>query len=188
MIHYKKWLPSVLSTDLMFSLTQLCFVTGAPFSTNHCDLYKRIGWSSLHIGRLHHRLLIHKALLGKMPQYLSSLLHCFHNNNHLKSNDLTALSYSMVWTIFGHTPFLLQELMTGTLSKTQSYSSTIKYLPSSPHSLLCQVPVSCHSHAKCQSTVLVMPSASPQHLPCQGPIPRHLPCQVPIPSPCHTTY
>ena len=43
----------------------ICFVTKAPYTTHHCDLYALIGWSSLHIRRQTHWLqVIYKSLLG----------------------------------------------------------------------------------------------------------------------------
>jgi hypothetical protein len=51
------------------------FVTKAPYTTHHRDLYALIGWSSLHIRRQTHWLqVIYKSLLGIAPPYLSSLV------------------------------------------------------------------------------------------------------------------
>ena len=51
------------------------FVTEAPYTTHHCDLYTLVGWSSLHTRRQTHWLqVIFKFLLGKAPPYLSSLV------------------------------------------------------------------------------------------------------------------
>ncbi|CDQ80962.1 unnamed protein product [Oncorhynchus mykiss] len=47
------------------------FVTKAPYTTHHCDLYALVGWLSLHICRQTHWL---QSLLGKVPPYLSSLV------------------------------------------------------------------------------------------------------------------
>uniref|UniRef100_A0A8K9WUX4 Reverse transcriptase domain-containing protein n=1 Tax=Oncorhynchus mykiss TaxID=8022 RepID=A0A8K9WUX4_ONCMY len=50
------------------------FVTKAPHTTHHCDLYTLVGWPSLHTRRPTHWLqVIYKTLLGKVPPYLSSL-------------------------------------------------------------------------------------------------------------------
>ena len=58
----------------MQSIT-ICFVTKAPYATLHCNLYALVGWSSLHIRRQTHWLLvIYKSLLGKALPYLSSLV------------------------------------------------------------------------------------------------------------------
>uniref|UniRef100_A0A8K9X1H2 Reverse transcriptase domain-containing protein n=1 Tax=Oncorhynchus mykiss TaxID=8022 RepID=A0A8K9X1H2_ONCMY len=51
------------------------FVTKAPYTTRHCDLYALVGWPSLHTRRQTHWLhVIYKTLLGKVPPYLSSLV------------------------------------------------------------------------------------------------------------------
>uniref|UniRef100_A0A8K9X5I7 Reverse transcriptase domain-containing protein n=1 Tax=Oncorhynchus mykiss TaxID=8022 RepID=A0A8K9X5I7_ONCMY len=51
------------------------FVTKAPYTTHHCDLYALVGWTSLHNRRQIHWLhVIYKTLLGKVPPYLSSLV------------------------------------------------------------------------------------------------------------------
>ena len=51
------------------------FVTKAPYTTHHCDLYALVGWPSLHTRRQTHWLqVIYKSLLGKAPPYLSSLV------------------------------------------------------------------------------------------------------------------
>ena len=51
------------------------FVTKAPYTTHHCDLYALVGWPSRHTRRQTHWLqVIYKALLGKAPPYLSSLV------------------------------------------------------------------------------------------------------------------
>uniref|UniRef100_A0A8K9UDU7 Reverse transcriptase domain-containing protein n=1 Tax=Oncorhynchus mykiss TaxID=8022 RepID=A0A8K9UDU7_ONCMY len=53
----------------------ICFVTKAPYTTHHCDLYALVGWPSLHTRRQTHWLhVIYKTLLGKVPPYLSSLV------------------------------------------------------------------------------------------------------------------
>ena len=51
------------------------FVTKAPYTTHHCDLYALVGWPSLHTCRQTHWLqVIYKSLLGKASPYLSSLV------------------------------------------------------------------------------------------------------------------
>ena len=53
----------------------LRFITGYGFRTHHCDLYTQVNWPSLENRRKQHLLLlIFKALAGKVPLYLSSLL------------------------------------------------------------------------------------------------------------------
>jgi hypothetical protein len=51
------------------------FVTKAPYTTHHCDLYALVGWPSLHIRRQTLWLqVMYKSSLGKAPPYLSSLV------------------------------------------------------------------------------------------------------------------
>ena len=51
------------------------FVTKAPYTTHHCDLYALVAWPSLHTRLQTHWLqVIYKSLLGKAPPYLSSLV------------------------------------------------------------------------------------------------------------------
>jgi hypothetical protein len=51
------------------------FVTKAPYTTNHCDLYALVSWPSLHIRRQTHWLqVIYKSMVGKALPYLSSLI------------------------------------------------------------------------------------------------------------------
>ena len=53
----------------------ICFVTKAPYTTHHCDLYTLVSWPSLNIRRKTHWLqVIYKSLLAKAPPYLSSLV------------------------------------------------------------------------------------------------------------------
>ncbi|CDR00471.1 unnamed protein product, partial [Oncorhynchus mykiss] len=62
--------------DVVFH-SAIRFVTKAPYTTHHCDLYALVGWPSLHIRRQTHWLqVIYKSLLGKAPPYLSSLCVC----------------------------------------------------------------------------------------------------------------
>ena len=50
-------------------------VTKAPYITHHCDLYALVGWLSLYTRCQTHWLqVIYKAMLGKAPPYLSSLV------------------------------------------------------------------------------------------------------------------
>ena len=53
----------------------LRFITGDSYLTHHCTLYENVGWPSLVDRREQHCFLfIYKALCGKLPLYLSSLL------------------------------------------------------------------------------------------------------------------
>ena len=51
------------------------YVTKAPYTTHHCELYALVGWPSLHTRYQTHWLqVIYKSLLGKALPYLSSLV------------------------------------------------------------------------------------------------------------------
>ena len=53
----------------------LRFILDCDFRTHHCDLYNAVGWPSLSSRREQHCLLfIFKAISGKLPLYLSSLV------------------------------------------------------------------------------------------------------------------
>ena len=53
----------------------LRFITGASYRTHHCVLYQNVGWTSLSVRREQHALVfVYKALLNKLPSYLSSLI------------------------------------------------------------------------------------------------------------------
>ena len=57
------------------------FVTKAPYTTHHCDLYALVGWPSLHTRSQTHWLqVIYKSLLGKAPSL--SQLTDHHSNTH----------------------------------------------------------------------------------------------------------
>ena len=59
----------------MQSISAICFVTKALYTTHHCDLYALVGWPSLHVHCQTHWLQVgYKTLLGKVPPYLSSLV------------------------------------------------------------------------------------------------------------------
>ncbi|CDQ80568.1 unnamed protein product [Oncorhynchus mykiss] len=64
------------------------FVTKAPYTTHHCDLYALIGWPSLHICRQTHWL---QSLLGKAPPYLSSLVTISTSTRSMRSSRYISL-------------------------------------------------------------------------------------------------
>uniref|UniRef100_A0A8K9XKC5 Reverse transcriptase domain-containing protein n=1 Tax=Oncorhynchus mykiss TaxID=8022 RepID=A0A8K9XKC5_ONCMY len=51
----------------------ICFITKAPYTTHHCNLYGLVGWPSLHTHRQTGSR-SSKSLLGEAPPYLSSLV------------------------------------------------------------------------------------------------------------------
>ncbi|KAK0136519.1 RNA-directed DNA polymerase from mobile element jockey [Merluccius polli] len=53
------------------------FATSASYNTHHCTLYATIGWPSLTERRFKHWIqFIYKAIIGKLPSYISLLLNC----------------------------------------------------------------------------------------------------------------
>jgi hypothetical protein len=67
--------PTLLNTLDAVYHSAIRFVTKAPYTTHHCDLYVLVVWPSLHSRRQTHWLqVIYKSLLGKAPPYLSSLV------------------------------------------------------------------------------------------------------------------
>ena len=77
------------------------FITGDAFRTHHCLLYDKVGWLSLENRRkLHLYMLIFKALIGKLPPYINSMLS-------LKSNPYASRSSSWITL---DTPFMKSDL------------------------------------------------------------------------------
>ncbi len=55
----------------------LRFITGDSYSTHHCILYNKVGWPSLSLRRDDQFFfIICKALIGRLPPNLNSLLVC----------------------------------------------------------------------------------------------------------------
>ena len=97
------------------------FATNAPFNTHHCELFKLVDWPSLQTRRLRHWLqFIYKTLLGKTPSYLSSLLHLSRSTSAQDHLSLSNSSTHSPGLPSAETPFILQQLLTGTKSKTAS--------------------------------------------------------------------
>uniref|UniRef100_A0A8K9VC74 Reverse transcriptase domain-containing protein n=1 Tax=Oncorhynchus mykiss TaxID=8022 RepID=A0A8K9VC74_ONCMY len=82
------------------------FVTKAPYTTHHCDLYALVGWSSLHIRRQTHWLqVIYKSILGKAPPYLSSLVTMATPTRSTRSSRCISLIIPKANTSFGRLSF-----------------------------------------------------------------------------------
>ena len=82
------------------------FVTKAPYTTHHCDLYALVGWPSLHICRQTHWLLvIYKSLLGKTLPYLSSLVTIATLTRSTRSSRYISLGITKANTCFGRLSF-----------------------------------------------------------------------------------
>ena len=84
----------------------LRFITGANFNTHHCALYDLVGWSSLTERRNYHwYLFIYKALIGKQPPYISSMLHVRPSHIQTRSSDWLVLNVPFAKTELWKTAF-----------------------------------------------------------------------------------
>uniref|UniRef100_A0A674BCQ0 Reverse transcriptase domain-containing protein n=1 Tax=Salmo trutta TaxID=8032 RepID=A0A674BCQ0_SALTR len=82
------------------------FVTKAPYTTHHCDLYALVGWPSLHNRRQTHWLqVIYKTLLGKVPPYLRSLVTIAAPTCSTRSSRYISLVTPKANSSFGHLSF-----------------------------------------------------------------------------------
>ncbi len=75
----------------------LQFVTCASSRTHHCTLYELVGWSSLSQRRKIHLLFTAKALLGKLPSYICSLLSYYTCYYSTRTTDRLLLNVPRVW-------------------------------------------------------------------------------------------
>ena len=87
--------------------TAIRFITDARFLTHHCALYQLVGWSSLYCRRQFHFLIfMYKALIGKLPLYLGSLLSFKENSRYeLRSSRWLQLKEPRMQSEFGMTSF-----------------------------------------------------------------------------------
>ena len=84
----------------------ICFVTKAPYTTHHCDLYALVGWSSLHIRRRTHWLqVIYKSLLGKVLPSLNSLVTIATPTHSTRSSKYISLITPKTNSYFGRLSF-----------------------------------------------------------------------------------
>ena len=82
------------------------FVTKAPYTTHHCDLYVLVDWPSLQIRRQTHWLqVMYKSLLGKAPPYLSSLVTIAAPTRSTRSIRYISLVIPKANSSFGHLSF-----------------------------------------------------------------------------------
>ena len=82
------------------------FVTGDAFRTHHCNLYKNVGWSPLADRRAKHCILfVYKALVGKLPNYLMSLLKLKSICHNTRSQSLISLEIPLTKTNIGKIAF-----------------------------------------------------------------------------------
>lgn len=84
----------------------LRFITGTANRTHHCLLYEMLQWSSLSLRRKFHLLIFTlKALMGKLPQYISNLL-SYHTSIHCtRSTNKMLLITPSIRTELGKTSF-----------------------------------------------------------------------------------
>ena len=75
----------------------LRFISGDGFSTHHCLIYQNDGWTFLALRREQHCILfIYKALLKKMPVYLTSLLNYKSYHYGTRTSDFLVLNIPFV--------------------------------------------------------------------------------------------
>ncbi len=84
----------------------LRFITDCKFTT-HWELYERVAWPPLRIRRkMHWHLLIYKAILGHLPNYLCCFIQrTLFGNHSLRSQSNYNLCVSFVRTELGKTAF-----------------------------------------------------------------------------------
>ncbi len=86
--------------------TALWFVTGISVRTHHCNLYEMTNWTSLCLRRKKHMLIfILKALVVKLPQYISSLLTYCTNIYNTRLTDKLLLKMPIFHTEIGRSAF-----------------------------------------------------------------------------------
>ena len=105
-IIYKIASNTLLSKLVVVYHSAILFVTKAPYTTHHCNLYSLVGWPSLHISRQTHWLqVIYKSLLGKALPYLSSLVSIATPTRSPRSSRIISLVIPKANTSFGHLSF-----------------------------------------------------------------------------------
>ena len=86
----------------------LRFITGDSYHTHHCILYDRVGWPSLSMRRDYHwYLFVFKAITGKLPTYISSLLEWKPGTYQTRSNDYLTLTVPRAHSVLGSTAFFI---------------------------------------------------------------------------------
>ena len=84
----------------------LRFITNCGFLTHHCTLYSKVSWTSLSARRLGHwYVFIYKAIIGKIPDYLSSLLILKDGLHNLRSMSFIQFVIPRVRTELGKKAF-----------------------------------------------------------------------------------
>lgn len=115
----------------------LHFITNAKSLTHHCILYYLVGWMSLTIHRQQHwYIFIYKAILGKPPAYLCTLLCVSCGSHQLRSSRWLHLNVPRILTDLGKTAFsyhapwtwsnLQKDLRLETLTPINEFKGIIK--------------------------------------------------------------
>ena len=92
----------------------LRFVTNCKALTHHCSLYAKAGLPSLTVRRLSHwYMFINKAILGKLPSYICSLISRQIESTYcLRSHDVVLLNVPSARTVLGKKAFSCAALLT----------------------------------------------------------------------------
>ena len=86
--------------------SSLRIITGDSYWTHHCTLYQKVAWPSLATRREQKSLVfIYKAMLNKLPFYLSSLLKVRNSDHHTHSQQHITLDKPYIHTEVGKTAF-----------------------------------------------------------------------------------
>ena len=84
----------------------LRFITGDTYDTHRCILYNKIGWPSLATRRDQHWFIfIFKALIGRLPPYLNSMLQWKATGYHTRSQNYLMLEVPHASTELGKSAF-----------------------------------------------------------------------------------
>lgn len=103
---YRNAAPSTLkSLDSVYH-SALRFITGDKYDTHHCILYDKVGWPSLADRRnTHWYMFIFKAIIGKLPSYITMLLDWNYGPYLTRSTDWLRLKVPRVQTELGKSAF-----------------------------------------------------------------------------------
>ena len=82
------------------------FITGDAYRTHHCLLYDKVGWLSLENRRAFHLyLFIFKAIIGKLPPYINSMLSLKPNPYASRSSSWITFNIPLMKSDLGKTAF-----------------------------------------------------------------------------------
>ena len=119
---------TLLPLDTVYH-SALRFITGESYSTHHCTLYDRVGWSSLSERRTKHwHQFIFKAIDGKLPPYITLLLNWRPRTRGTRSNEWLALDIPSVRSELGKSAFCFDAPTSwNTLQQTLKINTPISY-------------------------------------------------------------